>query len=192
MYPHNPIEILEKNKAKIIEERQIIISELDKFKKKLYDIDMAIEEYDAVIASAKKIHETKEEPEKEEDLITFRFVESHKKAIPPKECTNIINNLKYGRNGNQITIRTPTSKYLNSTWDYLVDFYERLPDIIKFTQITGINKDKRFVLTSFYESHVNFNCKIIADPDGRTKQLVKEPVIVNNDTKPMQKMIDIL
>jgi len=49
----------------------------------------------------------------------------------------------------------------------------------------------------FYESHVNFNCKVIRDPEatskvGIDKMLVKEAVAVNVDTHPLQKAIDVI
>jgi len=197
MIDHNPVEVLNNGKAKLIVEKTAIEEEINKIKNRLVDVDNAIAEYDYLIDCAKKMHMPKEpdeeveEPIQEEELPEYEFKDSPLKQIPKRLCTTELEDLMYGKQGDAITIRTATGKHLNTSWNYLVDFYDRLPDVTRYGQITGIDKHKRLVLMSFYEAHVNFKCKIVPDSLRKSKMLIKEDVSVKTDTAPMERNIEV-
>lgn len=193
MLDHNPVDVLNNGKAKLIVEKTKIEDEINKFKNRLVDVYNAIAEYDYLIDCAKKMHMPKEPEEliQEEKLSEYPFKDSPLKQIPKRLCTTELEGLMYGKQGDAITIRTSTGKHLNTTWSYLVDFYDSLPDVTRYGQITGIDKHKRLVLMSFYNAHVNFNCKIVPDPLRKSKMLVKEAVSVRTETAPMERNIEV-
>ena len=172
-----PIDVLNEGKAKLVKEKTAL--EL-----KIKEIVNTIAEYDYLIEKAESLHI---EPEEQ----TFEFVESDSKPIAPGECTTELNGLKYCKKADQITIRNDKGKCVNASWEYLLDYYSKLPEETRFTQITGINKDKRALLMVFFENHPNFNCIVSEHANSRGKVLIKIDVTVNNDTKPMQRVIDV-
>jgi len=175
----HPIDILRAKRTEVEDERTEIQAEAERIQARLLEISDIIAEYDDAIQREEHAHGVSIEVAKSDKL--YPFIESKDAPITPANCTKECGNVTYGRKGNQLTIRTATSKYLNTSWEYVCNYYHNLPDKTRYGQIE-LNKDKRFALVSFYEHHPNFNCKIIADPSCKSKILVKEPIHIDIDT----------
>lgn len=69
---------------------------------------------------------------------------------------------------------------IDTTWDYLKQFYDELPDQVHVKTLAGINTKKATALLKFYEDHPNFSCHI--EKVGGSNALIKDEVYVNNST----------
>jgi len=90
---HNPIDVLNNGRLKLVEERTSIELELKKIQEQITELDHAIGEYDYLIGKAKTIHEP---GQGQKELPEFKFVESEKKAIAPGKCTTKLDDMTYG------------------------------------------------------------------------------------------------
>lgn len=126
--------------------------------------------------------ETVSEPD--EDIETqsgdlHSFVETPKHENTDGWHEEEYNKCNYLRNGDDIVIRRGDSR-IDTTWSYLCDFFEDLPDEVKMNAIT-MSGVKRAALVEFYEAHPNFACEICKV--GVSKVLKKEDVRVNPATR---------
>ena len=187
----HPIDILKAKRTEVVDERTKIQEEAERIQARLSDISGIVTEYDNAIAREEGIvivpAINQPDPTAKHEL--YPFIESELKPIAPAECTRKCGDLTYGRKGDKLTIRTVTGKCLNTSWEYICNYYHALPDTTRYPQIE-LNKDKRFALVSFYERHPNFVCSIIPDPDSQSKLLVKGNVKVGIETNVAEKAED--
>jgi len=129
----------------------------------------------------------------------FKFDDLPGAPLPVNECVSTLKTIRYGKRKvkfeTEFTIRSnSTESVLKATWEELTSFYDRLPERTPLKNITGINKSKVAILMDFYCEHLNFTCKIETlgkGNEGRTVLLVKEEVLINNDTAPSERHIDV-
>ena len=190
----NGIKILENKRDAMVIDKETAIAEIEKLNRFVSHCNHIIDEYTTVInlERSKQLPVTKVSYKPISDSRTFGFKELDTQTIPADECTTPLNDMVYGRRGQQLTIRAPNRRILNTTWDDIVSFYENLPTKTSFQNITGLHKKKRYVLMKFYQEHVNFPCRVVHDPTTNGKMLIKEGVTVNTDTQAMQKAIDVM
>jgi len=141
-------------------------------------------------------------PPKIEQSLTqkhFKFEDLAGIPLPMNECISALKTIRYGKRKakfeTEFTIRASgTESVLKATWGELTSFYDRLPERTPLKNINGINKSKVTILTDFYCQHPNFTCKVETlgkGNEGRTVLLIKEEVLINNDTAPLERNVDV-
>ena len=119
----------------------------------------------------------------EVDKLKFKFIQ----LSPVPEETDewakkTLKDVKYSKSpdGSVFIIRGKNNSRIPTTWDYLHDFFNSLPDVVRIGNIEGIGKHKAITLCKFYVQHPNSDCRI--EKHGYANYLIKEEVRVNNIT----------
>lgn len=202
-----PIEILKDARQIKTEKAEEIKLEIQEWEQMLKNENEVIMEFDQAIELLAKsammlVTAPKTLADKTEEPLTqkhFRFEDCNGSPLTVNECTSILNTIRYGKRMSKIgqifTIRADnTESVLKATWDELIDFYDALPDRMPLKNITGINKDKVAMLTQFYCEHPNFTCRkdtLGKGSEGNTILLVKDEVVINNNTAPLERHVDV-
>lgn len=63
------------------------------------------------------------------------------------------------KNGDDIFIRGESCT-ISTSWEYLKEFFDYLPDETVLMRVEGMNKKKLATLFKFYEAHPNFMCHV--------------------------------
>ena len=119
----------------------------------------------------------------EVDKIKFNFVQLSPSPEETDEWTKtILKDVKYSKSpdGSEFIIRGKNNSKISTTWDYLNEFFNSLPDVVRINNIEGLGKHKSITLSKFYEQHPNFDCDV--EKHGYSNYIVKEEVRVNNTT----------
>jgi len=119
------------------------------------------------------------------NLASFEYVEDQKYIVDDTWTENQYNDCQDFKKGELLVIKGESSR-VDTTWTYLCDFFNSLPDEIAITHIEGLNKKKLQTLTRFYEAHPNFTCHIekVAGSNILFKEEIRVGTVINghNDT----------
>jgi len=114
-----------------------------------------------------------------ENVAPFEYFEDQKYIVDDTWTENQFGNCQYFKNDDLLVIKGESSR-IDTTWTYLCDFFNSLPDEITIAHIEGLNKKKLQTLTRFYEAHPNFTCHI--EKVAGSNILVKEEINVSTVT----------
>lgn len=204
-----PIEILKEARELHSEKADEIAQELKEWEEMLKKENDTVQEFNKAIETLSNPIEVSEtinlaeelQPKSEQPLTQkhFQFEDVAGIPLPANECISALKTIRYGKRRvkfeTEFTIRANgTESVLKATWGELTSFYDRLPERTPLKNITGINKSKVAILTDFYCQHPNFTCQIETlgkGNEGRTVLLIKEEVLINNDTAPLERNVDV-
>ena len=106
------------------------------------------------------------------------FVEDSKRTLDDEWKPSNIKNCTHFKKGDKVVIKGESSR-LDTNWDYLVGFFDKLPEETVVRTIPGLNVKKRTALAKFYESHPNFSCHI--EKRNGSNNLVKDEEVLKKD-----------
>jgi hypothetical protein len=176
----HPLDILIATRTEIENERTQIEKEAGRIQERLSSISSVIAEYDVAISREDNELSPTDAPDTIKLCDLYPFMESALKPITPAKCNKDCGDLSYGRNGDQITIRSASGRHqITSSWDYICDYYRNLPDQTE-SNLIDLSIEKKEILLSFYSRHPNFDCNIVES--GVSKRMVKDTVNVNINT----------
>ena len=130
------------------------------------------------IADEKPGHK-KEIKSDEDDKKDKRFIESERYLVDESWREIGYNESVHMKKDDCIRIKGDGCQ-IDTTWQYLNDYYQSLPDTVAIIHIDGLNKKKQKTLAKFYEDHPNFQCHI--DKFGGLNSLIKDEVHVSVKT----------
>jgi hypothetical protein len=119
----------------------------------------------------------------EVDKLKFNFIQLSPVPEETDEWTKTtLKDVKYSKSpdGSEFIIRGKNNSRIPTTWDYLNDFFNSLPDVVRISNIENLGKHKAVTLCEFYKQHPNFDCDI--EKYGYSNYIVKKEVTVNNIT----------
>ena len=120
--------------------------------------------------------------ENKKDVVTCynqTFTEHEKHLVDDSWSVSSYGGSAYVKKSNNIQIKGDGC-LVNTSWEYLNDYYQSLPDVNAIIHIDGLNKKKQKTLAKFYEDHPNFQCHV-GKHDG-LNSLIKDEVHVNTQT----------
>lgn len=123
-------------------------------------------------------HEVKVIPNKKVDYPVFKETEKHDITSEWKETT-FGGKSKHTRNNGDIAIIAPSCR-VDTTWDYLKEYFDSLPDETVINDLPGLGIIKYRTITNFYSYHPGFHCHI--EMKNKFNVLIKDEVIINQDT----------
>lgn len=133
--------------------------------------------------SAKSTSEKQTIPDDKTPEHHFTFKEDEKREVDDTWTESEFDNRTHFKNGQNMVIKGESSR-IDTTWDYLNEFFNSLPDETVLVNIEGLGKKKRVTLARFYVAHPNFSCHI--DKKGYSNVLVKDEVRVNSPTNEIE------
>lgn len=83
------------------------------------------------------------------------------------------------KHGDDIFIRGDSCT-INTSWEYLKEFFDCLPDETVLMRVEGMNKKKLSTLFKFYEAHPNWSCHV--EKSNGVNVFMKDEVRVNSVT----------
>lgn len=83
------------------------------------------------------------------------------------------------KNGDDIFIRGESCT-ISTSWEYLKEFFDYLPDETVLMRVEGMNKKKLATLFRFFESHPNWSCHV--EKSNGVNVFMKDEVRLNTNT----------
>ena len=83
------------------------------------------------------------------------------------------------KHGDDVFIRGGSCT-ISTSWEYLKEFFDCLPDETVLMRVEGMNKKKLSALFKFYEAHPNWSCHV--EKNNGVNVFMKDEVRVNSVT----------